>query len=47
MKRGIDMEMGEGGEVATFLLLYRSIAFTACVQGGLKFPLLHSDYSVF
>ena len=33
LKRGVDKEMGGGG-VATFLLLYRSIAFTVCVSVG-------------
>ena len=37
LKRGVDKEMGGGGGgggVATFLLLYRSIAFTVCVSVG-------------
>ena len=36
-----------GGEVATFLLLYSLIAYTVWRKGGVKFPLLHLDYSIF
>ena len=39
---GVDVEMG----VATFLLLYSSITFTACV-GKVRFPLLLFGSSVF
>ena len=39
---GVGVEMGG----ATFLLLYSSITFIACV-GKVKFPLLRFDSSVF
>ena len=45
-KNGIDIEM-RGGEGATFLLLYNSIAFTVCAEKKVKFPLLHFDSSIF
>ena len=37
---------GEGGGIATFLLLYSSIIFTVC-EGKVRFPLLLFGSSVF
>ena len=45
----ITLKIGDwyrNGGVATFLLLYSSIAFTVCCE-KVKFPLLHFDSSVF
>ena len=50
LKRGDNPERGGGlmqkWEVATFLLLYSSIASTVC-WGKVNFPLLHFGSSVF